>query len=205
MRRGGLAMRRNPRRRGGVRRVVDLVLAVAILGLLALVAARYQGWQDQSLAGVPRIADGDSLELAGTRIRLSGIDAPEFGQTCTKDGSVYACGQMARDMLARLAAGRIVCEGWERDRYGRLLARCRAGGVDINAAMVDRGWAVAYGGYQDEERVAREAGRGLWAGSFERPQAWRRVHGGLAESEHDLLASIARFFAGLFGADDFVD
>jgi endonuclease YncB( thermonuclease family) len=197
-------MRRNPRRRGGVRRVVDLVLAVAILALLALVTARYQGWQDRTLTGVPRIADGDSLELGGTRIRLSGIDGPELGQTCTRDGSAYACGQMARDMLARLAARRIVCEGWERDRYGRLLARCRAGSIDVNAAMVSEGWAVAYGGYRDEERAAREAGRGLWAGSFERPQA-RRVHGGLAESEHDWLASIARFFAGLFGGRDFGD
>jgi endonuclease YncB( thermonuclease family) len=34
------------------------------------------------ISGKPRIIDGDTIEVAGQRIRLHGIDAPESGQTC---------------------------------------------------------------------------------------------------------------------------
>ena len=72
--------------------------------------------------------------------------------------------------------GLVTCVGAERDRYGRLLARCRARGVDVNAAMVRDGHAVAFGAHQAEEAEAKAAYRGLWAGTFERPQDWRRTH-----------------------------
>src|SRR5690606_2389809 len=85
----------------------------------------------------------------------------------------------------RLAGGgAVACEGWSRDRYDRLLARCTVAGRDLARAMVEQGWAVAYGGYDDAEAEARRARRGLWAGSFERPQDWRRIHGGVAEGPH---------------------
>ena len=35
------------------------------------------------ITGKPRIIDGDTIEIAGERIRLHGIDAPESKQTCT--------------------------------------------------------------------------------------------------------------------------
>lgn len=34
------------------------------------------------LVGVPRIVDGDTVEISGTKIRLEGIDAPETDQLC---------------------------------------------------------------------------------------------------------------------------
>jgi len=34
------------------------------------------------ITGKPRIIDGDTIEVAGERIRLHGIDAPESKQTC---------------------------------------------------------------------------------------------------------------------------
>jgi endonuclease YncB( thermonuclease family) len=37
--------------------------------------------------------DGDTIEIHGTRIRLSGIDAPESDQLCRgDDSSQYRCG-----------------------------------------------------------------------------------------------------------------
>jgi endonuclease YncB( thermonuclease family) len=41
--------------------------------------------------------------------------------------------------------------------------------------MVESGWAVSYGrDYEREEARARGRSLGLWAGEFERPQAWQR-------------------------------
>ena len=61
---------------------------------------------------------------------------------------------------------------------GGLLAVCHSGGVNINAWMVARGWALAYRRYSveyvDEERAARAARRGIWRGQFVAPWEWRR-------------------------------
>lgn len=173
------------RRRGARALVFDTLLAAAILLLLALVAGRLQQVPTVAISGAVRVVDGDSLEAAGERIRLYGIDAPELSQTCRKAGADYACGQEAREALKRLAGGRAVeCEGHGRDRYGRLLAVCRAGGIDLNGRQVLDGRAVAYGGYADEEAQARAAGRGIWAGTFETPGAWRAAHGAGTEAPH---------------------
>ena len=49
--------------------------------------------QAESVSGTPRVIDGDTLEVAGTRIRLYGVDAPESKQSCQrKNGQEYRCG-----------------------------------------------------------------------------------------------------------------
>lgn len=167
--------------------LLDLALAAAILTALALVAARepFFGVPDETLHGMARIGDGDSLTLSGKRIRLEGIDAPELDQHCTRRGSAYPCGQEAKAALQHLIGdAEVTCRGGQRDRYDRLLARCTARDIDINHAMVEAGWAVAYGAYGEAQSRARRAGRGLWAGEFEQPQDWRRAHSGLRESAH---------------------
>ena len=129
------------------------------------------------MAGPARVIDGDSLRVAGHEIRLAGIDAPELHQTCRRAGQPYACGLEARAALLRLTRdGAVTCDLVGHDRYGRDLARCAAGGRDIGAWLVGHGFAVAYGGYADEEEQARRAGAGLWAGSFDLPSDWRKAH-----------------------------
>ncbi len=191
-------MRRSTRSRGPLRRFTDIVLTVAILGMLIVVAARLGGVDQQTLEGVARVADGDSITLDNQRIRLRGIDAPELGQICTRRGTDYPCGRMARDALVGLIAGRrLKCESRERDRYGRVLAICSAGGDEINRQLVVSGWAVAYGDFDAEEKAARRAGAGLWAGTFDRPQDWRAQHGGMVESEHATLRGIVNWLRHL--------
>ncbi len=89
------------------------------------------------ITGKPRIIDGDTLEIAGERIRLHGIDAPESGQTCVADGKRWHCGVEASSALAfKIARGWVTCQGEDRDRYGRVIAVCNAGGVggpELNA------------------------------------------------------------------------
>jgi endonuclease YncB( thermonuclease family) len=130
------------------------------------------------------VIDGDSLEIEGKRVRISGIDAPEIAQTCTAaDGTPFACGRRARAELERLAGGHeLECRREGRDRFERVLASCRSGGADIAAAMVASGWALAFSGpagdrLRGAERRAREARAGMWAGGFERPEEWRRRAG----------------------------
>jgi endonuclease YncB( thermonuclease family) len=182
------------------RRLLDYALTAAILALLAVVAARLDRVETRKVTGDAVINDGDSITLKGERIRLRGIDAPEYNQTCEKGGAIYPCGRRSREALARLAgSGALECAGWERDRYGRLLGVCTAGGVDLNRRQVEEGWAVAYGDYADAEQAARRRGAGLWAGSFERPRDWRVEHGGMAEGEHDLVAKVLNWLRAIFG------
>ena len=65
----------------------------------------------------------------------------------------------------------------DRDRYGRVVAVCRAAGEDLNAWMVSQGWALAYRQYSrdyvGEEADARAARRGIWRGDFVEPWDWR--------------------------------
>ncbi|WP_309084365.1 thermonuclease family protein [Chelativorans sp.] len=187
--------RRSPRAWRGVS---DVGLALAILALLALSAARLDQVATRQVAGTAAVNDGDSLTLRGERIRLRGIDAPEHDQDCRVDDRAYDCGARARRALVELAgAGSVTCRGWERDRYGRLLAHCEAGGRDLAEAMVRAGWAVSYGDYAAAEAEAREAGRGLWAGDFDRPRNWREGRRNLQEPPHDWLGRIVNFLRQL--------
>lgn len=181
------------------RRLFDYALTAALFGLLALVAARLDRLDMRSEAGVATIADGDSLAFGAMRVRLRGIDAPEYTQTCTRGGADYACGRMARQALATLIGTRnVACSGWQKDRYGRLLGDCKAGDVDLNRGQVEAGWAVAYGGFEREEAAARAARRGIWAGRFVQPQEWRRLHREAPEGRHDRTGSIADRLRELF-------
>ena len=40
----------------------------------AMVVTSSAAWAD--LSGIARVLDGDTLEVAGTRVRLAGLDAP---------------------------------------------------------------------------------------------------------------------------------
>lgn len=165
---------------------MDILLAVAILGLLALVAAHREPERSGSIDGYAVVLDGDTVVVADERLRLRGIDAPETDQTCFRDGADYPCGREARAELIRLIGGApLLCDTFGRDAYRRRLAECRAGGRDLNRRMVERGWAVSYGAHRDAEDEARRARHGLWAGTFDRPQDWRRGHGGADNSAQD--------------------
>ena len=183
----GRTVRRSSRAkpRSRVARVLDVLLALVILGLVAVLAARQTIDNSQTIVGPARVSDGDSLVIQNTRIRIEGIDAPELFQTCSRSGEEWSCGRQARDRLATLVGrSEVSCQSDRRDRYGRLLGRCMAQGVNLARTMVEEGWAVAYGDHGDAEAAARRARRGIWSGSFDQPQDWRRIHGGLVEDWH---------------------
>jgi endonuclease YncB( thermonuclease family) len=175
------------RARRGRSRLTDIALTLAFFAALTAIILRLDAIETRQSAGRPQIIDGDSLELSGVRIRLKGIDAPEIGQVCQGTKEAYECGREARAFLRKLVGtSQVLCEGWQYDKYQRLLAECKAGIKSLNREMIAGGWAIAYGGYAAEEASARKAKSGLWAGTFDRPQDWRKMKGAEAETRHDI-------------------
>ena len=131
------------------------------------------------ITGSAYIVDGDTIEINGVHIRLNGIDTPETEQICMANGVIWYCGIQATKMMRQLTRGNIVtCIGSAKDRYGRLIANCFIGGLNINATMVKAGLALAYRHYSleyiSQEDFAREARQGLWSGEFVAPWDWRK-------------------------------
>ncbi len=137
---------------------------------------------DEAFSGRARVVDGDSLEIAGHRVRLFGIDAPERSQDCRDArGRTYACGREAQNALGAAIAGQSVSCTPVGESYNRDVAMCTANGRDLSEAMIRNGHALelrqhSRGRYTAAEQEARNARRGLWAGDFERPSQWRQDH-----------------------------
>lgn len=87
---------------------------------------------------VAYVVDGDTIVLAsGRTVRLRGIDAPERNE-CGSDRSTRS--------LTRLIAGervRLVRDGDDTDRYGRLLRYVDIGKTDAGLRQIERGLAIA--------------------------------------------------------------
>jgi len=122
---------------------------------------------------------GDTLRIAKTTIRLSGIEAPLNGQTCrTARSRRWRCDRAAKAALAHLVGGgRITCTLSGLDDTGHHLGACRRGEKDIAEELVRDGHAFAEAGlfatYGSVESEAREAKVGLWRGEAARPSAYR--------------------------------
>jgi endonuclease YncB( thermonuclease family) len=161
------------RRRGGRGEMKPILRLALVAALLASPVFAVE------VTGIPRIVDGDTVEIGQTKIRLSGIDAPETDQICLDaKAEKWACGVVARDELVKRSNG----QAWEctttgTDRFGRSLANCFIEGEDVSAWMVRSGWALSFvrysHAYDMDEVAARDAHAGLWSGSFIAPWDWR--------------------------------
>ncbi|WP_317849283.1 thermonuclease family protein [Tateyamaria pelophila] len=123
-------------------------------------------WASAEVTGKVRVIDADRIDVAGTRVRLHAIDAPEMDQTCdTKDGVSFACGQWATAQVRARFEGKVAdCTPRDVDKYGRIVAQCRVDGLDMGEVIVSEGWAFAFRRYGMEydltEKAAFVAARG---------------------------------------------
>ena len=145
-----------------------------------LIFAAFLLWANVCAAEVV-VKDGDSLEVDGVRVRLDGIDAPEFLQTCEdKNGADYECGQEALQYLQELIADKEVrCDCAEKaDKFNRQICECFAGEKSLNREMVQSGWARTYRDdkFAKEEDFAEKHKRGIWQGRHMRPALYRVLH-----------------------------
>lgn len=129
---------------------------------------------------VRTVHDGDTVTCTDEKgeprkIRLVGIDAPEFGQPY---------GSASRTALeSKLAGGLVRVETRGRDQHGRTLGTLFVGDRDVNREMVSEGHAWVFGGFSPDpallaaEEAARRARRGLWADPHPvAPSRWRDSH-----------------------------
>ena len=137
----------------------------------------------ETLAGPAEVVDGDTLFVDGMTVRLFGIDAPESEQTCQrKDGEgkdrTDNGGLEAGEKLSGFISGDPVSCAVRADSDSESLTGvCSLGDTDLGRWMVSAGHALAFtrksNEYQDEQNRGRNLRRGLWAGAFEFPWAWR--------------------------------
>ena len=140
------------------------------------------------ISGLAKVIDGDTIQISEKKIRLLGIDAPEKKQQCRKAwltisfltfNKEYLCGEISTKKLKKKIDNKsIICKWTEKDRYNRFIAECYKGKININAWLVQNGYAVAYRKYSTkfigQENIARKEQLGLWAGSFEMPWDYRK-------------------------------
>ena len=120
------------------------------------------------------VVDGDTLRLRDTVIRLLGVAAPARGTGCGQASEApIDCGRRASVILAGLVShGTTECRLDGRDDSGRPFGLCRSGGVEINRAVVESGWATAapdQPALDGAEHAAQAQRRGLWAAGVPRP------------------------------------
>jgi len=126
-----------------------------------------------------KVVDGDSMEIGNHRIRLMGIDAPEYIQTCKdKHKKIYPCGiNSAKYLKALIKDKTLTCRVHKKDQYERDLCTCYVGNIDINREMILSGNAITYleTPYRQEQAEAKHHKRGLWQGRFMQPRLFRRL------------------------------
>lgn len=164
-----------PRRRRDCRSVM-MRAALLVIGCLMTSPAHATA---NAIIGNPEVVDGDGLVIGPIRIRLHGIDAPELGQSCADPaGGTWPCDKAAAERLEVLiGGGEVTCEPLDRDAYGRIIARCTAGDVDLAETLTAEGLVWAFRRYSDDyapvEDQARSTGRGIWQAATEPPWDYR--------------------------------
>jgi endonuclease YncB( thermonuclease family) len=119
----------------------------------------------QLVGKVVAIADGDTFTLLAdnrqVKVRLHGIDCPEKKQDF---------GNAAKQYLSGLIFGKeVTVREMGKDRYKRTIGMVTIGGINVNEAMIQAGYAWHYLEYDKNpawsalEESARRQKKGLWA------------------------------------------
>ena len=168
------------------RKAIILIIICSIFFILTYNDVRSEVIKE--ISGNAQIIDGDTIKINSKKIRLHGIDAPEFKQKCkkpyltiifftfTKD---YPCGKISTQKLQKKINNKVItCKILDIDRYKRLIGECYKRNLNLNSWLVSNGYAVAYRKYSKKyisnEINAKNEKKGLWQGKFEMPWDFRR-------------------------------
>jgi endonuclease YncB( thermonuclease family) len=129
--------------------LVGWAIAIGFVAVVLAFSTRHDAndkwvdWQEPAptISGSARVIDGDTVVVAGTTVRLKGVDAAELGT---------ARGEDARRVMDRLVNGRLTCRLTGEKTHGREVGYCAtADGTDINLAIIAQGAALACPRYDD--------------------------------------------------------
>lgn len=120
-----------------------LLAALALTGCSAEAGQAVKPRPSQSV----RVIDGDTLEVAGEKVRISNIDAPELpphAKCWAEAGLAISAAQRLQEYVNVAPTLSLRREG--RDRYGRTLARVVDRDSDFGEALIAAGVAARWTG-----------------------------------------------------------
>ena len=158
-----------------------------LLVIVAVVFAGQRGTLSSQSSGERlRVIDGDTLQVDGNIVQLYGIDAPELGQLCESNGSLWRCGMEAAYALSKLVnlnRSSLHCSPWggargaASDPAPASAQVCEIGNEDVALHLLHSGNSLALPGafpdYLDAEQQARDAKLGVWHSDVVPPWQWR--------------------------------
>ncbi len=138
--------------------------------------------------GVARVIDGDTFDTeAGIRVRLWGIDAPEYPEGCLSEAAKKRLEELIQNQKLT-----IIDKG--KDVFGRNLAIIHVGDLSINEALLTEGMAVYDGkenaddvNLQEMEKAVKEAElakRGVWSSRCYQPNPKCVIKGNYRQSDN---------------------
>ena len=125
-------------------RALLMLVVVSALAIAALVAVELYGPASASIT----VIDGDTVERAGVRHRLIGVDAPEISEAqCPKERALgRAAAQRLRELIASASSVDLWPEGNAKDAYGRQLSHLMIDGQDAGEMLIAERLAHPYHG-----------------------------------------------------------
>ncbi len=100
---------------------------------LQLTQVSQGGSQASTVSGTARVVDGDTLDVAGTRVRLNGLAAPERGEPGGREAT--------RFMVDAVRGETVSCQLKGEQSYDRMIGVCFVDGEDLAALAVAAGVA----------------------------------------------------------------
>ena len=155
------------------------ILIFKLLVIFCLCLYSFSSFSKEKIIGKAITIDGDTIHIGKNKIRLHGIDAPEYKQTCTIDKEIWNCGIESKIALENFILKKEVnCEIIDVDQYRRFVGICFLENQNVNQYMVRNGWAIAYKYYSlkfvNDEEFAKKNKLGIWQGSFIEPYLFRK-------------------------------
>lgn len=119
--------------------------------------------------------DGGAIQVRGLHVALAGVSVPARRDLCASRASKeeFDCARPARRRMAELVAKGAACEIVD-VASGQLWGRCRVAEGDLGRLLVQAGAARAAkdGPYEEAQKQAVLARKGLWAADMVLPRDW---------------------------------
>ncbi|MCO6389850.1 thermonuclease family protein [Aliihoeflea aestuarii] len=120
----------------------------------------------ETLLHRPVVIAAGAFEAQGHRVALEGIEVVSPQEACERSGRSWPCGVYARTAFRNYLRGRsISCTVPGMPGEETVVSRCMIGNADPASWLVSQGWAraVAGGPYEEQQREALDARRGIHA------------------------------------------